>query len=96
MPADTRAKMGESWQALVTKLMALGFGCIGYALTFVIRMMPSMLEVGILITGVVAGPTVGLFIAGMFLPCVDARAARGRLACPRAGTAGTGVSSPPG
>ena len=75
MPADTRSKMGESWQALVTKLMALGFGCIGYALTFVIRMMPSMLEVGILITGVVAGPTVGLFIAGMFLPCVDARAA---------------------
>ena len=32
-------------QALVTKLMALGFGCVGYALTFVIRVMPSMLEV---------------------------------------------------
>merc|ERR1719225_723669 len=67
--------MGDSWQALATKLMALGFGCVGYGLTFVIRVMPSMLEVGILITGVVAGPTVGLFIAGMFLPSVDSRGA---------------------
>jgi len=75
LPSNTRAKMGDSWQALATKLMALGFGCVGYGLTFVIRVMPSMLEVGILITGVVAGPTVGLFIAGMFLPCVDSRGA---------------------
>ena len=68
LPTNTRSKMGESCQvlitvitmrrlpsrnivtkhhdqALVTKLMALGFGCVGYALTFLIRVMPSMLEV---------------------------------------------------
>ena len=32
-------------KALLTKLMALGFGCVGYTITFLIRIMPSMLEV---------------------------------------------------
>merc|ERR1712130_746399 len=67
--------MGDKKQAFLTKIFALFFGGLTFAVTFVIRYLPGMLEAAIVIGGVVNGPIIGIFTAGMLLPWVDSRGA---------------------
>jgi len=66
-----RQNLGEHKQALLTKVFSVLFGVLCYSGTFVIRYFPGMLEVGTLITGVITGPIIGLFMVGMLLPSVN-------------------------
>lgn len=75
MPFSRTEKMGEYKQAMLTKVFSLMYAVIGYGLTFLIRFMPGMLEAGMVIGGVVNGPILGMFLAGMLLPWVNSRGA---------------------
>jgi len=75
MPAKMRESMSDKKQAFLTKIFALFFGALTFAVTFVIRYLPGMLEAAIVIGGVVNGPIIGIFTAGMLLPWVDSRGA---------------------
>jgi len=75
MPAKMRESMSDKRQAFLTKIFALFFGALTFGVTFVIRYLPGMLEAAIVIGGVVNGPIIGIFTAGMLLPWVDSRGA---------------------
>ena len=61
------------FQAFLTKLFSFLFGFIGYALTFVIRYLPGMLEAAMVIGGVLKGPIFGVFSIGMLVPWVNSK-----------------------
>jgi len=75
MPAKMREAMPDTRQAFLTKIFALFFGAVTFGVTFVIRYLPGMLEAAIVIGGVVNGPIIGIFTAGMLFPWVDSRGA---------------------
>ena len=65
------SRMSKIQQALLTKIFSAFFGLVGYSITFLIRFMPGMLEAAMIIGGVINGPIIGVFSAGMLLPWVN-------------------------
>ena len=61
------------FKAFLTKVFSFLFGLIGYALTFVIRYLPGMLEAAMVIGGVLKGPIFGVFSIGMLVPWVNSK-----------------------
>ena len=61
-------KLSEDRAALVTKLLAVVFGVIGYGIVFLVKYLPGVLEAALGIFGIVGGPVLGAFTLGMFFP----------------------------
>eukprot|EP00397_Hematodinium_sp_SG-2012_P031775 GEMP01033771.1.p1 GENE.GEMP01033771.1~~GEMP01033771.1.p1 ORF type:complete len:654 (+),score=118.16 GEMP01033771.1:25-1962(+) len=55
-------------EVLLTKLLALVFGAVGYTLVFAVKYVPGVLEAAYGIFGIVGGPVLGAFSLGMFFP----------------------------
>jgi len=61
-------KLSEDRAALVTKILAVVFGVIGYGIVFLVKYLPGVLEAALGIFGIVGGPVLGVFTLGMFFP----------------------------
>jgi len=61
-------ELTETKATLVTKLLAVGFGVIGYGVVFLVKYLPGVLEAALGIFGIVGGPVLGAFTLGMFFP----------------------------
>lgn len=71
IPEQRLSRMNNIQQALLTKIFSAIFGLLGYSMTFLIRFMPGMLEAAMIIGGVINGPIIGVFTAGMLLPWIN-------------------------
>ena len=60
--------LSEGKATLITKLLAVGFGIIGYCVVFLVKYLPGVLEAALGIFGIVGGPVLGAFTLGMFVP----------------------------
>lgn len=69
MPADISEKRISD----VLKFIVLFFGCWCLALVFVIEQLGSLLPVAVSLAGMTAGPLVGIFSMGLFIPRVNAK-----------------------
>ena len=58
----------EEKQTIVTKVLAVVFGIIGYGMVFMVKYLPGVLEAALGIFGIVGGPVLGAFTLGMFFP----------------------------
>eukprot|EP00092_Neocalanus_flemingeri_P020321 GFUD01022011.1.p1 GENE.GFUD01022011.1~~GFUD01022011.1.p1 ORF type:complete len:631 (-),score=155.00 GFUD01022011.1:122-2014(-) len=61
-------KLTEARATFVTKMLAVGFGILGYAVVFLVKYLPGVLEAALGIFGIVGGPVLGAFTLGMFFP----------------------------
>lgn len=75
IPQHLSEKMTPFQQGLVTKVMSVVYGVLGFGTVFLIKILPGMLEAAITIGSVVNGPIIGLFTVGMMLPWVSSRGA---------------------
>lgn len=69
MPADITEKRISD----VLKLIVLCFGCWCLALVFVIEQLGGLLPVAVSLAGMTAGPLLGLFSMGLFIPRINAK-----------------------
>jgi len=60
--------LSEGKATLITKLLAVGFGILGYCVVFLVKYLPGVLEAALGIFGIVGGPVLGAFTLGMFVP----------------------------
>ena len=58
----------EKVKTFLTKGLAVGFGVLSYALVFLVKYLPGVLEAALGIFGIVGGPVLGGFSLGMFIP----------------------------
>merc|ERR1719308_363067 len=61
-------KLSETRATFLTKMLAVGFGIIGYVVVFAVKYLPGVLEAALGIFGIVGGPVLGAFTLGMFVP----------------------------
>jgi len=61
-------KLSETRATFLTKMLAVGFGIIGYVVVFAVKYLPGVLEAALGIFGIVGGPVLGAFTLGMFFP----------------------------
>merc|ERR1719480_12572 len=55
-------------QTIIAKVLAVVFGVVGYAMVYMVKYLPGVLEAAFLIFGIVGGPVLGAFTLGMFFP----------------------------
>merc|ERR1719300_1313095 len=65
---NIKTKLSEEKQTMITKILAVVFGVIGYGIVFVVKYLPGVLEAALGIFGIVGGPVLGAFTLGMFFP----------------------------
>jgi len=63
-----RGQMSERSKVILTKLMAFSYGILAYAVVFLVKYLPGVLEAALGIFGIVGGPVLGAFTLGMFVP----------------------------
>jgi len=61
-------QLSETKATFITKMLAVGFGIIGYVVVFAVKYLPGVLEAALGIFGIVGGPVLGAFTLGMFFP----------------------------
>merc|ERR1719427_644998 len=61
-------QLSETKATFITKMLAVGFGIIGYVVVFAVKFLPGVLEAALGIFGIVGGPVLGAFTLGMFFP----------------------------
>ncbi|XP_074847668.1 sodium-dependent multivitamin transporter isoform X3 [Carettochelys insculpta] len=61
----------ESRAALLSKLLALGYGLLCLGMAYFSSMLGPVLQAALSIFGMVGGPLLGLFCLGMFFPCAN-------------------------
>merc|ERR1719308_178697 len=61
-------QLSETKATFLTKMLAVGFGIIGYVVVFAVKYLPGVLEAALGIFGIVGGPVLGAFTLGMFFP----------------------------
>jgi len=66
--AGCNIQLTETRATFVTKMLAVGFGIIGYVVVFAVKYLPGVLEAALGIFGIVGGPVLGAFTLGMFFP----------------------------
>ena len=66
-------KFSEKTKTWLTKGMAAGFGVLSYAVVFLVKYLPGVLEAALGIFGIVGGPVLGGFTLGMFIPWASSR-----------------------
>ena len=49
-------------------MLAVGYGVLAYAIVFLVKYLPGVLEAALGIFGIVGGPVLGAFTLGMFVP----------------------------
>merc|ERR1719264_2016944 len=60
--------LSDEKQTIITKVLAVVFGIIGYGMVFMVKYLPGVLEAALGIFGIVGGPVLGAFTLGMFIP----------------------------
>ena len=60
--------LSDEKQTILTKVLAVVFGVVGYLAVFMVKYLPGVLEAAFLIFGIVGGPVLGAFTLGMFFP----------------------------
>ena len=60
--------LSDEKQTIITKVLAVVFGVVGYLAVFMVKYLPGVLEAAFLIFGIVGGPVLGAFTLGMFFP----------------------------
>ena len=60
--------LSDEKQTIITKVLAVVFGVIGYGMVFMVKYLPGVLEAALGIFGIVGGPVLGAFTLGMFFP----------------------------
>jgi len=66
--AGCNIQLTETRATFVTKMLAVGFGILGYVVVFAVKYLPGVLEAALGIFGIVGGPVLGAFTLGMFFP----------------------------
>jgi len=61
-------QLTERKATFLTKMLAVGFGILGYVVVFAVKYLPGVLEAALGIFGIVGGPVLGAFTLGMFFP----------------------------
>jgi len=61
-------QMDEKKKTIVSKGLAVGYGILAYAVVFLVKYLPGVLEAALGIFGIVGGPVLGMFTLGMFIP----------------------------
>jgi len=61
-------QLSETKATFLTKMLAVGFGILGYVVVFAVKYLPGVLEAALGIFGIVGGPVLGAFTLGMFFP----------------------------
>ena len=61
-------QISEKRKTLLTKVIALCCGLISYAVVFVVKFLPGVLEASLGLFGMAGGPILGAFTLGMFVP----------------------------
>ena len=61
-------RVAQTLQVWLTKLLAAGYGDLAYAIVFLVKYLPGVLEAALGIFGIVGGPVLGAFTLGMFVP----------------------------
>merc|ERR1719384_618076 len=61
-------QMDEKKKTIVSKGLAVGYGILAYAVVFLVKYLPGVLEAALGIFGIVGGPVLGMFTLGMFFP----------------------------
>merc|ERR1719347_2166181 len=61
-------KLSETKATFLTKMLAVGFGILGYVVVFAVKYLPGVLEAALGIFGIVGGPVLGAFTLGMLFP----------------------------
>merc|ERR1719495_2680702 len=64
-------ELSERKKVWLTKLLAAGYGVLAYAIVFLVKNLPGVLEAALGIFGIVGGPVLGAFTLGMFVPWVN-------------------------
>jgi len=60
--------LSDEKQTIIAKVLAVVFGVVGYAMVYMVKYLPGVLEAAFLIFGIVGGPVLGAFTLGMFFP----------------------------
>ena len=60
--------MTELKKTLITKGLAVGYGVLSFAVVFLVKYLPGVLQAALGIFGIVGGPVLGAFTLGMFFP----------------------------
>jgi len=68
MEAGCGMKFTEQKATIISKLLGVIYGILGYALVFVVKNIGGVLEAALGIFGIVGGPVLGAFTLGMFFP----------------------------
>ena len=66
--ATCRKDFSENVKSMISKILAAGFGLLGYGVVFLVKYLPGVLEAALGIFGIVGGPVLGGFTLGMFVP----------------------------
>ena len=61
-------QLSEKKKTLLTKFLALCCGLVSYAIVFVVKFLPGVLEASLGLFGMAGGPILGAFTLGMFVP----------------------------
>ena len=72
-------KFTDNKKAILTKVLAAGFGVLSYAVVFLVKYLPGVLEAALGIFGIVGGPVLGGFTLGMFFPWANSLVRNGTL-----------------
>merc|ERR1712242_416970 len=67
--------MDEKKKTIVSKGLAVGYGILAYAVVFLVKYLPGVLEAALGIFGIVGGPVLGMFTLGMFIPWANSMGA---------------------
>jgi len=65
---NIKKEISEQKKVWLTKLLAAGYGVLAYAIVFLVKYLPGVLEAALGIFGIVGGPVLGAFTLGMFVP----------------------------
>nr|XP_045596122.1 sodium-dependent multivitamin transporter-like [Procambarus clarkii] len=69
------AKLNQATQALLTKLLALGYGIISVGFALLAGNLGGVLQAGIAVNTAVAGPLLAVFLMALFLPFTNSKGA---------------------
>merc|ERR1719312_441598 len=65
----------ENQATILSKLLAVAYGLVGYGLVFIVKSVDGVLEAALGIFGIVGGPVLGVFTLGMFVPFANTKGA---------------------